>query len=72
MPQKYYSLASWLQMAVRILRLTHFPFRFSLPVYLVTRMRPERVPKKAVSSPSSTLQETSEGQREQEENPIAS
>lgn len=45
-------------------RLTHFPFRSSLPMYLMTRMRPERVPRKAVSTPSSTLQETRKRQRE--------
>lgn len=36
--------------------LTHLPARFSLPAYLMTRIRPERVPRKAVSMPSSTLQ----------------
>jgi len=35
--------------------LTHFPTRFSLPAYLITRMSPERVPRKADSTPSSTL-----------------
>lgn len=37
------------------LKITHFPFCVSEPAYLVTRIRPERVPKNAVSTPSSTL-----------------
>ncbi len=37
--------------------LTHLAVLFSIPVYLWNLVRPERVPKNAVSTPSSTLKE---------------
>lgn len=38
-----------------LIKCTHFATRFSTPTYLVILMRPERVPRNAVSTPASIL-----------------